>query len=154
AEQWQAHPYSPHGTFAFEKDGSSWRIVDWVGANVLDHPASWQVAHLVENQPGNANQGWAVDQDGGAGWDPVKNRGKCLQADGVLKQLSVRDCDGQPHQWWGLRTGDTRVTGAPVPGTGYQLLSFADTSYAVAYIAEGRNSSNKPGTPAVAGDPD
>ncbi|AQZ62539.1 Chitodextrinase precursor [[Actinomadura] parvosata subsp. kistnae] len=156
AEQWQRHPYNPHGTFAFDKDGTSWRIVDWVGGNVLDHPTTWQVAHLVENQPGNQNQLWTVTEDGGAGWYRIKNRGKCLQADGILKQLSVYDCDGRPNQWWQLLRTDngTRVTGAPVPGTGYHLAGFADTSYTVAYLAEGKNSGNVPGTPAVAGAPD
>ncbi|MEO3808622.1 glycosyl hydrolase family 18 protein [Sphaerisporangium sp. B11E5] len=154
AEQWQRHPYNPHGTFAFEKDGANWRIVDWVGGNVLDHPADWTDVHLVGNQPGNQNQLWTVDEDGGSGWYRVKSRGRCLQADGILTSLTVRACDGQPHQWWQLRAGDVRATGAPAPGTGYQLVSFADDSYEPAYVAEGKNSGNLPGTPAVAGDPD
>ncbi|MFD0883824.1 glycosyl hydrolase family 18 protein, partial [Streptosporangium algeriense] len=159
AEQWQPHPYNPHGTFAFDKDDDDWRIVDWVGGNVLDHPADWDTAYLVENQPGNENQLWTVDEDGGAGWYRIKSRGKCLQADGILKSLSVHDCDGEPHQWWQLRVmkageEDVVVTGTPATGTGYQLVSFADEEYEPAYVAEGKNSGDTPGTALVAGDPD
>ncbi|MFI0424452.1 glycosyl hydrolase family 18 protein [Spongiactinospora sp. 9N601] len=159
AEEWEPHPYNPRGTFAFEKDGDDWRIVDWVGSNVLDHPESWDTPHLVDNQPGNENQLWSVDEDGGSGWYRIKSRGKCLQADGVLKSLSVHDCDDEPHQWWQLRTmrpgeDDIITTGTPAAGTGYQLVSFADDSYEPAYVAEGKNSGNRPGTEVVAGDLD
>ncbi|MFI6184197.1 hypothetical protein ACIA8R_52290 [Nonomuraea sp. NPDC051191] len=50
--------------------------------------------------------------------------------------------------------GGNWTQGPPVPGTGHQLVSFADDSYEAVYFAEGKNSGNKPGTPAVAGDPD
>ncbi|GII88164.1 hypothetical protein Ssi03_61540 [Sphaerisporangium siamense] len=160
AEEWRPHPYNPHGTFAFEKDGKNWRIVDWVGSLVLDHPATWDTPHLVENQPGNQNQLWTVDEEGGSGWYRIKSRGKCLQADGVLKSLSVHDCDDEPHQWWQIRVmkadgNDVVVTGPPTPGTGYQLVSYDSEEYdEPAYVAEGKNSGNTPGTQVVAGDPD
>ncbi|MFK4035956.1 hypothetical protein ACI2LC_09180 [Nonomuraea wenchangensis] len=66
----------------------------------------------------------------------------------------MHDCDREPHQWWELRVGGNWTQDPPVPGTGHQLVSFADGSYEAAYFTEGKNSGNKPGTPAVAGDPD
>lgn len=56
----------------------------------------------------------------------------------------------------GLQRTDngSRVTGAPVPGTGYHLVGFADTSYQVHSIVEGKNSGNVSGMAVVAGAPD
>ncbi|WP_257584204.1 glycosyl hydrolase family 18 protein [Streptomyces sp. TLI_146] len=176
ATEWGKHAYNPNPSFAFWQTGSQWIIEDRNSGNVLDHPASWTDAHLVEKQDGNKNQLWTVAEDGGSnsGWYHIKSNSsghdQCLGAPPARGTLTVRDCDGKTDQWWrlvplstdqataGKPQLDRWVAGGPKHGGAYALGGFTDGSAdwwkTPAYLAAPSDSATSPGTKIIAGDTD
>ncbi|WP_180357385.1 glycosyl hydrolase family 18 protein [Streptomyces sp. TLI_146] len=173
ATEWGKHAYNPNPSFAFWQTGSQWIIEDRNSGNVLDHPASWTDAHLVEKQDGNKNQLWTVAEDGGSnsGWYRIKSNSsghdQCLGAPTARATLSVRDCDGKVDQWWRLAPPSTdketegkpllgqTVTGGPAHKGTYALVGYADGANWYenpAYLAAPQDSGTSPGTKIIAGD--
>ncbi|MER8232817.1 glycosyl hydrolase family 18 protein [Streptomyces sp. NPDC094049] len=167
AAPWGRHAYNPNPSFAFWQTGDQWIIEDRNSGNVLDHPAGWGDAHLVDKQDGNRNQLWTVAEDGGSGWYRIKSAGsgrdQCLGATTAGGTLTVRDCDGSVPQWWRLAPLDAdgrpqldrTLSGRPTHGGSYALAAYADGENwwtAPAHLAVPRDSGTAPGTKIVAGD--
>ncbi|WP_370949519.1 glycosyl hydrolase family 18 protein [Amycolatopsis sp. cg5] len=165
AEDWKSdRVYNPAiSPFGMWQTGTKWKFEDSSSGGLLDHPGDRSAVSLARNAGDSKSQLWTVSldsRDNGQAWFHVKSdssgHDQCLSANGLLGALAVRDCDGAAGQWWQLVDTDGKIiTGDPVHGKAYQLVSFAAGSdwRKPDFVAEPKNSGGI-GTSLVAGRPD